>query len=72
VKRRRNGSFQRSKPTVTWLIFTDGQEDMMGILELYFPSDEPTSAIEIRRGLDATVQKAMMAPPDWDVSPPGS
>jgi hypothetical protein len=57
----------------TWkLIFTDGREDMMGILELYFPSDEPASAIEIRRGLDATVQKAIMAPPDWDMSPPRS
>lgn len=52
------------------LLFTDGRNEMMGVLELFYPSGSPELAEPHRTLIDSNVGQSLYAPDDWDMRRP--
>lgn len=55
---------------LTWtLLFSDGEEEMMGVLELFFTAPEKDAAMAMRSSIEASAEDARFVPGEWDMRP---
>jgi len=53
---------------LTWtLLFSDGEGEMMGVLELFFIASEKDAAMAMRDSIEASARNARFVPGEWDM-----
>jgi hypothetical protein len=52
------------------MLFSDGEQDMMGILELFYLPKSAEQAEALRQLIDSTAGQSLLVPSGWDMSPP--